>query len=206
MSAFILVERIADSPVVPVPDRAYDFQPFLRFAQKDQVCGNLVFDSGPHFVAVNERPAGLASVRPAAEYKPSVVGPHGECRPLGICMVFHAGQVVVPVYGTQMRGCFFLIHRIVQPCGADHPAADDPVGETAFPELVFRPFLHKYGCFLGRIAAVITFLLRGVRNLEVGPADFLNEIFAVEQFPVHVGEAFVQQRLVAGRIVPERFA
>ena len=39
MSAFILVERIADSPVVPVPDRAYDFQPLLRFAQKDQVCG-----------------------------------------------------------------------------------------------------------------------------------------------------------------------
>ena len=68
MSAFILVERIADSPVVPVPDRAYDFQPFLRFAQKDQVRSNLVFDSGPYFVAVNERPAGLASVRPAAEY------------------------------------------------------------------------------------------------------------------------------------------
>src|SRR6185369_8645527 len=73
MAALVLVEGVAGAPIIALPTKPHDLEPFLRQAQAHQVRGDLVFDPSPHFVGVDKWQGKLSTFRPGAKEQPAFV-------------------------------------------------------------------------------------------------------------------------------------
>jgi hypothetical protein len=85
MAAFVLVKRVAHPSVIPGAGQAHDLKSFVHTSRHHQVRGHLIFNSGPHFVAVDKGQRRGAATGPGAEQQTSFMA-KGVGGPLGICV------------------------------------------------------------------------------------------------------------------------
>src|ERR1019366_9294953 len=137
-SALVFAERIADVALVAASGSLDDLQPFLNQTKRDHVRGDLILDSGPNLVRVNERQRRLVASRPGAKQQTRLVA-ESVSRPLQAGMLEQVCLEVVTEDRLKVAANVGLVDRSVHTVDLRHPGADDPVRDAADAVLILRP-------------------------------------------------------------------